>query len=384
MHRDVYLCDVETVPPCRHSRCDCRREVSSQEELRRALFRRGHRVTQATLSRDIHELGLVKTAEGYKVPQGEEAEIHLPSIERLIQEFVYDVKTAQNLVVVKTSPGSAQPVSAAMDAEEWDEVVGTIGGDDTILAIASEREVGGQTGAAHPRISCIKMNTRIQPAVFGATGYSGFELVRLLARHRRAKKPLLLRRNGESGGYRDLSEAYPQLAGNGGFPFESFSWQRMKDAGVDVVFFATPHEFSRELVPEAIGHGFRVIDLSGAWRLKQAANRKVYGFADGASQLDDAAVYGLPELHADAIKQAALLANPGCYSTSIILALAPWIRAGFVDLQHGIICDSKSGVSGAGKQPTSDDALRGSGWRLLRLQRFWPSAYRRDAGAART
>ncbi len=112
------------------------REVSSQEELRRLLFRRGHRVTQATLSRDIHELGLVKTPEGYKVPQGQEAEIHLPSIERLIQEFVYDVRTAQNLVVVKTSPGSAQPVSAAIDAEEWEEVVGTIGGDDTILAIA--------------------------------------------------------------------------------------------------------------------------------------------------------------------------------------------------------------------------------------------------------
>ena len=120
------------------------REVSSQEELRRALFRRGHRVTQATLSRDIHELGLVKTAEGYRTPQGEEAEIALPSIERLIQEFVYDVKTAQNLVVVKTSPGSAQPVSAAIDAEEWDESVGTIGGDDTILAIASNAKSAGK------------------------------------------------------------------------------------------------------------------------------------------------------------------------------------------------------------------------------------------------
>jgi len=120
------------------------REVSSQEELRRLLYRRGHRVTQATLSRDIHELGLVKTAEGYKVPQGEESEIHLPSIERLIQEFVYDVKTAQNLVVVKTSPGSAQPVSAAIDAEEWDESVGTIGGDDTILAIASNAKSAGK------------------------------------------------------------------------------------------------------------------------------------------------------------------------------------------------------------------------------------------------
>src|SRR5208282_2665236 len=120
------------------------REVSSQEDLRRALFRRGHRVTQATLSRDIHELGLLKTAEGYKVPLGEEAEIHLPSIDRLIQEFVYDVKTAQNLVVVKTSPGSAQPVSAAIDAEEWDESVGTIGGDDTILAIASNARSAGR------------------------------------------------------------------------------------------------------------------------------------------------------------------------------------------------------------------------------------------------
>ena len=119
------------------------RELSSQDELRRALYRLGHRVTQATLSRDIHELGLVKTAEGYKAPQGEETDIHLPSIEQLIQEFVYDVKTAQNLVVVKTGPGSAQPVSAAMDAEEWAEVVGTIGGDDTILAITPNAKSAG-------------------------------------------------------------------------------------------------------------------------------------------------------------------------------------------------------------------------------------------------
>jgi len=112
--------------------------VGSQDELRRRLFRRGHRVTQATLSRDIHELGLVKTTEGYALPQGEESELSLPSIERLIQTFVYDVKTALNQVVIKTSAGSAQPVSAAIDAEEWEEVVGTIGGDDTILAITPD------------------------------------------------------------------------------------------------------------------------------------------------------------------------------------------------------------------------------------------------------
>ena len=113
-------------------------DVPSQEELRRRLYKRGHRVTQATLSRDIHELGLVKTSEGYKLPQGEISEAFLPSIERLIHEFVYDVKTAQNQVVVKTSAGSAQPVSAAIDGEEWEEVVGTIGGDDTILVICPD------------------------------------------------------------------------------------------------------------------------------------------------------------------------------------------------------------------------------------------------------
>ena len=199
------------------------------------------------------------------------------------------------------------------------------------------------------------MSSTFQPAVFGATGYSGFELVRLLSHHPRAKKPVLLRRNGESGGVADLADAYPQLAGNGGFPLKCLSWREMKAAGVDVIFFATPHEFSREVVPEALAEGFRVVDLSGAWRLKQAKNREVYGFAEKhpSAGLDESAVYGLPELHADAIQGAGLLANPGCYPTSIILALAPWIRAGFVDLEYGIICDSKSGVSGAGKTLTT-------------------------------
>jgi transcriptional regulator of arginine metabolism len=113
-------------------------EVASQDELRRKLFRRGHRVTQATLSRDIHELGLMKSTDGYKLPHGDDAESGLPSIERLIQTFVYDVRTALNQVVIKTSAGSAQPVSAAIDAEDWEEVVGTIGGDDTILTITTD------------------------------------------------------------------------------------------------------------------------------------------------------------------------------------------------------------------------------------------------------
>ena len=116
--------------------------VPNQDELRRRLYRRGHRVTQATLSRDIHELGLVKTNEGYAAPESEEhgADSWLPSVEKLIREFAYAVTAAQNLVVVRTSAGSAQPVAAAIDAEEWPEVLGTIGGDDTILLVAENNK----------------------------------------------------------------------------------------------------------------------------------------------------------------------------------------------------------------------------------------------------
>lgn len=120
---------------------------------------------------------------------------------------------------------------------------------------------------------------------------------------------------------------------------------------------ATPHAVSRELVPEAIARGLRIVDLSGAWRLKQEQNRAIYGFKDAnaqtAAELTERAVYGLPELNADQIPSAALVANPGCYATSIILALAPLLSARIVDCDRGIISDSKSGVSGAGKEPTA-------------------------------
>jgi N-acetyl-gamma-glutamyl-phosphate reductase len=109
------------------------------------------------------------------------------------------------------------------------------------------------------------------------------------------------------------------------------------------------------LIPEAISRGLRVVDLSGAWRLKQAEHRAVYGFedGDGAAALDESAVYGIPELRRNEIAHAQLVANPGCYATSIILALAPLVKSGLLDASHGVICDSKSGVSGAGKQPTA-------------------------------
>lgn len=194
----------------------------------------------------------------------------------------------------------------------------------------------------------------IQPAVVGATGYAGAEVVRSLLRHRFARKPILLQRES-SQPCSDLADAYPHLAGNDDLALEAFCWEKLK--GVDVLFLCTPHEASRSWALEAVQRGMRVVDLSGAWRLKEAANRAVYGFQDAdpeaAAQLDATAVYGIPELHSEAIESAALVANAGCYATSMIVALTPWIRAGLVDLEYGIICDSKSGVSGAGKQPTA-------------------------------
>jgi transcriptional regulator of arginine metabolism len=114
--------------------------VANQEELQRALRKRGFKVGQATLSRDIHDLNLSKTAAGYALPQGEGAALALPPVHRLVREFVVDVRPAQNLLVVKTIIGSAQPVAAALDEQEWEEVLGTIAGDDAILIVCPDRD----------------------------------------------------------------------------------------------------------------------------------------------------------------------------------------------------------------------------------------------------
>jgi transcriptional regulator of arginine metabolism len=119
--------------------------VESQEELQRVLLRRGFDAGQATLSRDIRELGVVKTPDGYQLAvSGFVSEPVLPSVSRLVREFVVDVRLAQNLLVLKTSVGSAQPVAAALDAEDWPEVVGTLAGDDTILIISPDNRTAQQ------------------------------------------------------------------------------------------------------------------------------------------------------------------------------------------------------------------------------------------------
>ena len=205
----------------------------------------------------------------------------------------------------------------------------------------------------------------VQTGVIGVTGYAGAELARLLLKHPQlhGKPPVFAGRVDEKDAARGgtpLVEIHPQLGGsngNRGLKQEPFSWELLLDRGVEILFMATPHEQSRAWAPEALKRGIRVIDLSGAWRLVDPAHRAVYGFEDEGSELaaqtQAQAVYGMPELYRAQIAGARLVANPGCYSTSVILPLRPLVAAALVDLESGIVADSKSGVSGAGKAPTA-------------------------------
>ncbi len=121
--------------------------VASQQGLQRLLRKRGFKVGQATLSRDIHDLRLVKTSDGYAVPAAESSTPALPPVSRLVREFVLDVRPAQNLLVIKTSVGSAQPVAAALDEKEWPEAIGTVAGDDTILIVCPNNREANKLAA---------------------------------------------------------------------------------------------------------------------------------------------------------------------------------------------------------------------------------------------
>jgi N-acetyl-gamma-glutamyl-phosphate reductase len=204
----------------------------------------------------------------------------------------------------------------------------------------------------------------VRTAIAGVGGYAGGELARLLLAHPRltATKPLFLGRIADEAPSSrvPLAQVQPQLSLGGGAvqpDVLAFNWDLIRDRGIEVVFLALPHENSRDWAPEWLEHGVRVVDLSGAWRLQDPANREVYRLTDGnplfAQTVQAEAVYGCPELHREQIATARLVANPGCYATSIILALAPLLRARLVDIDHGIVCDAKSGVSGAGKAATA-------------------------------
>jgi N-acetyl-gamma-glutamyl-phosphate reductase len=190
----------------------------------------------------------------------------------------------------------------------------------------------------------------IRASIVGITGYTGEELLKILSKHPEVKIAGLYGRAG--GQVRDLKNIYPAFE-NLDLKVEPLNVGKIKETS-DVVFLALPHAVSFEIVPKLIDAGVKVIDLSADFRLKDAqVYEKWYKVKHSAKDLLAKAVYGMSELNADSIKQAGLVANPGCYPTTIALGLAPAIKNDLVDL-NGIVIDSKSGVSGAGRNATKE------------------------------
>lgn len=195
------------------------------------------------------------------------------------------------------------------------------------------------------------MSQQRRVAVVGVTGYAGFELARLLLRHPHFDKPTFYLREGSTQAC-CLTELFPQLRGWGEAPCRPLSVKAIVESGANTAFLSTPHEASIEIAPELVAAGIRVVDLSGAFRFHNPETfSKWYKLPAPPSDLLAEAVYGLPELHTDQLPDARLVANPGCYATSVILGLKPLIDAGWIARERGIVCDCKSGASGAGKEP---------------------------------
>jgi N-acetyl-gamma-glutamyl-phosphate reductase len=172
-------------------------------------------------------------------------------------------------------------------------------------------------------------------AIVGVTGYTGQELDRLLSAHPKFQV---------TGKF--ASKADEKTGA------EPFSLERLRSLAPEAVVLATEHELSMHLVPELLGAGYRVVDMSGAFRLKEPQQyQEWYGFEHTSPALLAEAVYGLPEFLSESIKTARLVANPGCYATAAILPLIPLYRAKAIDPTCTVVVDGKSGVSGAGRQP---------------------------------
>lgn len=185
----------------------------------------------------------------------------------------------------------------------------------------------------------------LKVGIVGGTGYTGAELLRILACHPRAELAVITSR-GEAG--TAVSDLFQHLRGRMDLRFTEPDPATL--GGCDLVFFATPNGTAMKLVPELLDRGTRVIDLAADFRLKDSAQWEAwYGMAHACPDLLAEAIYGLPELNREAVRGARLVANPGCYPTAITLGLVPLLAAGLID-PGWVVADAKSGASGGGRK----------------------------------
>ncbi len=224
----------------------------------------------------------------------------------------------------------------------------------------------------------------IKVGIVGGTGYTGIELLRILARHPQSELVAITSRK-EAG--TPVAELFPSLRGAVELAYSDPGKSDL--AKCDVVFFATPNTVAMGEARTLVGAGVRVVDLSADFRIKSATEwEKWYKVKHAAPELLAQAVYGLPEVNRARIKGARLVANPGCYPTAIQLGLLPLAKAGAVDLDH-LIADAKSGVSGAGKKAEdrllfseASDSFKAYG---VSGHRHWPEIRQElDAAAGRS
>lgn len=184
----------------------------------------------------------------------------------------------------------------------------------------------------------------IKIGIVGGTGYTGVELMRLLANHPDVKIEVITSRSNAGTA---VSDVYPNLRGRVDLTFSEPAVESYKNC--DLVFFATPNATAMLEAEALLAAGIKLIDLAADFRLKDIGVwEKWYGATHACPALVEEAVYGLPEINRDAIRKSSLVANPGCYPTSVILALLPLLNAGLIE-PSSIIADCKSGTSGAGR-----------------------------------
>lgn len=258
----------------------------------------------------------------------------IPPVRWLFLREKSGFESSPNIYAANPFPSCNPPVLVLL--RELAGIIECSGGDQTLLP-----------GFACRLIFQRQKRTMSRIGILGATGYTALELLKILARHPHVEVTTLTTRQENSPHIRDV---HPSLAGLFDLHCENLTPEEVGQR-CDIVFCALPHTASMEAVPQLLDAGCRVVDLSADYRLSDpGVYEKWYGHVHTDPTRLSSTVYGLPEIFFDQIASADLVANPGCYTSTSILGLAPFLAAGVIE-PSGIIIDAKSGVSGAGRKP---------------------------------